>query len=164
MPVKELTTPYPPIDIDPHFTRVVRYFRPEDYALWGTAAAAGPVALRLWDYIDPSKAKHGIRGAVRLTGFLGVVGGFLLAYQQSSFRFQGLKENEPERERDLAELSALAKAGKPLYGESELSPYLQGVASRNSTFSQFKLQTMPWFNVVNHNNHGVDTSKYEPKP
>lgn len=56
----------------------------------------------------------------------------------------GLKENKQEQERDFEELSALAKAGKPLYGESELTPYLQGVASRNSTYSQFKLQTMPW--------------------
>lgn len=45
---------------------------------------------------------------------------------------------------DAKELGALAKAGKPLYGESDMSPYLQGVAARNSTFSQFKLQTMPW--------------------
>lgn len=84
MPVKELVTPYPVIDIDPHFTRVVRYFRPEDYALWGGAAAAGPLMLRVWDHIDPSKAKHGLRGATRLTAFLGVAGGFMLAYQKSS--------------------------------------------------------------------------------
>jgi hypothetical protein len=56
----------------------------------------------------------------------------------------GLKENAREVELDQAELSARAKAGQPLYGESDLTPYLQGVAARNSTFSQFKLQTMPW--------------------
>ncbi len=59
-------------------------------------------------------------------------------------RFLGLTENKQEQERDFEELSALAKAGKPIYGESDLSPYLQGVAARNSTYSQFKLQTMPW--------------------
>lgn len=59
-------------------------------------------------------------------------------------RFMGLRENKQEQERDFEELSALAKAGKPVYGDSDLTPYLQGVASRNSTYSQFKLQTMPW--------------------
>lgn len=57
----------------------------------------------------------------------------------------GLKENKREEEMDFKELSARARDGKPLYGEAELTPYLQGVAARNSTFSQFKLQTMPWW-------------------
>lgn len=59
-------------------------------------------------------------------------------------RFLGLKENKREAELDFQELSARAREGKPLYGETDLSPYIQGMASRNSTFSQFKLQTMPW--------------------
>lgn len=45
---------------------------------------------------------------------------------------------------DKRELSELAKAGKPLYGETDMSEYLQGVASRNSTWSQLKLHAMPW--------------------
>lgn len=59
-------------------------------------------------------------------------------------RFWGLKENELEVARDRSELSALAKAGKPLYGETDMSDYLQGVAARNSTWSQLKLHAMPW--------------------
>lgn len=39
-------------------------------------------------------------------------------------------------ERDQKELSALAKAGKPVYGESDLPEYVQGVAHRNSMWSQ----------------------------
>ena len=40
---------------------------------------------------------------------------------------------------DFAELSTLAKEGKPLYGETNETPYNQGVAFRNSVFSQLKL-------------------------
>jgi hypothetical protein len=84
MPQKEIPTPYPVIDADPHFSRVLGYMRPNDYLLAGSAAAAGPVLLTMWDKVDPSKAAAGIRSAVRLTGFLGLCGGFLLAYQNSS--------------------------------------------------------------------------------
>ncbi|KAJ9097156.1 hypothetical protein QFC21_004825 [Naganishia friedmannii] len=97
---------------------------------------------------------------MKLIGFLGFCGGFLMAYQRSSFRFMGLTPNEPEAAKDMKELSARAAAGKPLYGETDLTPYLQGVAARNSTWSQLKLGSIPWFNLVNHNSHGVDTSKY----
>lgn len=45
---------------------------------------------------------------------------------------------------DKRELSELAAAGKSLYGDSDMSEYLQGVASRNSTWSQLKLHAMPW--------------------
>lgn len=41
-------------------------------------------------------------------------------------------------ERDQKELSALAKAGKPVYGESDLPEYVQGVAHRNSMWSQVR--------------------------
>lgn len=84
MPLKQVETPYPVIDADPHFGRVLRYMRPNDYILWGSAALAGPATLTVWDRIDPSKAAAGLRHAVRVTGFLGFCGGFLLAYQNSS--------------------------------------------------------------------------------
>ncbi|BEJ15738.1 hypothetical protein CspHIS471_0503430 [Cutaneotrichosporon sp. HIS471] len=160
MPVKQLDAPYPVIDVDPHFRRVVGYMRPNDFLLWGGVTASGPILISLWERMDPTKSAHGIRHAARFAGCMGFAAGFMLAYQNSSFRFLGLKENKREQEMDFEELSALAKAGKPLYGETDLSPYLQGVAARNSTYSQFKLQTIPWFNLVNHNDHGVDTSKY----
>jgi hypothetical protein len=86
----------------------------------------------------------------------------MLAYQRSSctssltpltntsdpdswiVRFMGLSENESEVAKDTRELSARAAAGKPLYGETDLSPYLQGVAARNSTWSQLKMGLIPW--------------------
>lgn len=60
-------------------------------------------------------------------------------------RFMGLSENKAEQEKDMKELSARAAAGKPLYGESDLDDYLQGVAMRNSLWSQLKLSAMPWW-------------------
>jgi hypothetical protein len=48
----------------------------------------------------------------------------------------GWKENSIEVARDEEELGALAKAGKPLYGSSDLPEYVQGVAHRNSLWSK----------------------------
>ena len=55
MPVKEIETPYPRIDSDPHFSRVVRYFRPADYAVWAGTAAAFPAALYFWGALLPGR-------------------------------------------------------------------------------------------------------------
>ena len=52
------------------------------------------------------------------------------------------------------------KQGLPLYGESSTTPYIQGVASRNSRYTGIWLHLIPWFNFVNHGQHGVDTAKY----
>lgn len=41
---------------------------------------------------------------------------------------------------DLAELSQLAKEGKPLYGESDQPLWVRGAAHNNSAFSQLKLR------------------------
>lgn len=60
----------------------------------------------------------------------------------------------------MREMVDKVKAGKPLYGESQLTEYMQGVASRQSRYSGVFLAVMPWFNLVNHNQHGVDTAKY----
>jgi hypothetical protein len=57
----------------------------------------------------------------------------------------GLKENSREAAMDVKELSGRAKRGEPIYGETDLSDYLQGVAARNSTWSQLKLSAMPWY-------------------
>lgn len=53
MPQKVTETPYPLIDADPHASRVVRYFRPSDYAVWATGTAAFPSALYLWGMSMP---------------------------------------------------------------------------------------------------------------
>jgi hypothetical protein len=99
MPDKVVETPYPLIDADPHFNRVVRYMRPSDYAVWAGATAAFPSALYFWgklaylslihssklflsEMADPTKAR--LRPALRLGGVFGFIGGFLLAYQRSS--------------------------------------------------------------------------------
>lgn len=54
-------------------------------------------------------------------------------------RLWGWTENSLEVKKDLKELTALASAGKPLYGETDLPEYTQGVAHRNSMWSQVSL-------------------------
>lgn len=61
---------------------------------------------------------------------------------------------------DMEEMVGKVKRGEPLYGTSELTPYMQGVAARQSRYSGMFLSVLPWFNFVNHNQHGVDTAKY----
>ena len=55
-----------------------------------------------------------------------------------SVRFWGWSENKHEEERDFAELSQLAREGKPLYGESHQPQWIQNAAFTNSSFSQLK--------------------------
>lgn len=79
---------------------------------------------------------------------------------------------------DMREMVEKVKKNEPLYGQSSLTPYMQGVASRNSRYSGIWLHVIPWFNFVNHDQvckntskiqgahladylqHGVDTAKY----
>jgi len=61
---------------------------------------------------------------------------------------------------DMREMVKKVKKGEPLYGTSKLSEHLQGVAARNSRYSQLFVHVLPWFNIVNHSQHGVDTAKY----
>ncbi|KAG5642633.1 hypothetical protein DXG03_002471 [Asterophora parasitica] len=158
MPEKFIETPFPLIDSDPHASRVIRYFRPSDYAVWAGATGAFPGALYFWQMADP--ARTSLRTALRLGGFLGFAGGFLLAYQRSSARFWGWSENKQEEERDLAELSQRAAEGKSLYGDSPQPDWVQGTAHRNSAYSQLKFSTFPMVNLVNHPHHGTDPAKY----
>jgi hypothetical protein len=75
-------------------------------------------------------------------------------------RFYGGYENAREVEMDMKEMVAKVKAGESLYGESRLTPHMQGVAARQSRYSALFMSVIPWFNFVNHNQHGVDTAKY----
>jgi len=159
MPQKVVDTPYPLIDADPHAGRVLRYMRPSDFAAWGVLTAAFPTALYLWDLADPLKLPR--RMSFRVGGVAGFLGGFLFAYQRSSFRFWGWSENKREEELDFAELSQRAKEGKPLYGESPQPEWVQNAAYSNSVFSQLKFAAFPWFNLVNHPHHGTDPNKYK---
>ncbi len=65
-------------------------------------------------------------------------------------RFYGFSENQREREMDMREMVDKVKRSEPLYGVSTLSPYMQGVASRNSRYAGVWLHILPWFNFVNH--------------
>ncbi|KAG7291446.1 hypothetical protein NEMBOFW57_001465 [Staphylotrichum longicolle] len=160
-PSKTVKTDYPLIDNDPHFKRVIRYARPSDYAHGAVAAAAGPGLLYAMEKFAPSQVgKGGFAQAMRLAGFIGVAGGFIYYYQRSILRFYGMSENAREVEMDMREMVDRVKAGESLYGESKLTPAMQGVAARQSRYSALFMGVLPWFNFVNHNQHGVDTAKY----
>ncbi|RPB23494.1 NADH-ubiquinone oxidoreductase [Terfezia boudieri ATCC MYA-4762] len=161
VPPNEVKHEYPVIDTDPHFLRVIRYARPSDYAVGAATAAAGPAALLTMERFSPTYLPiNSFRGVMRLTIGIGLCAGFLRFYMRPSLRFFGWSENAREVEMDMKEMVEKVKKGEPLYGESTLSPYMQGVATRNSRYSQIFLHAMPWFNLVNHNQHGVDTAKY----
>ncbi|KAK0655105.1 NADH-ubiquinone oxidoreductase complex I, 21 kDa subunit-domain-containing protein [Cercophora newfieldiana] len=160
-PSKTIKTDYPLIDNDPHFKRVIKYARPSDYAHGAVAAAAGPGLLYTMEKMHPSGAgKGGLAQAMRLAGFIGVAGGFLYFYQRSILRFYGMSENSREIQMDMREMVDRVKAGQTLYGESQLTPSMQGVAARQSRYSALFFSVLPWFNFVNHSQHGVDTAKY----
>ena len=65
-------------------------------------------------------------------------------------RFYGFTENKREVEMDMREMVDKVKRGEPLYGTSELTPYMQGVAAQSSRYSALILHIIPWFNFVNH--------------
>lgn len=74
-----------------------------------------------------------------------------MVYQKSCLRFLGWEENAREVEMDMREMVDKVKKGEPLYGETELSPYMQGIAARNSRYSSLMFHIMPMMNFVNHN-------------
>ncbi|RKF56943.1 NADH-ubiquinone oxidoreductase 20.9 kDa subunit [Golovinomyces cichoracearum] len=161
VPSKKVESDYPLIDSDPHFKRVIAYARPSDYAVGLVTAAAGPALMLLWEKFAPSKVgRGGFAPIMRLTGAVGLAAGFLTYYQRSTLRFYGWTENSREIELDMKEMVSKVRKGEPLYGVSTTSPYIQGVASRNSRYAGVWYHVLPWFNFVNHNQHGVDTAKY----
>ena len=105
---------------------------------------------------------------MRLTGVIGAGAGFLYFYECSictiaatiepsqalanprTVRFYGVEENSREVEMDMREMVDKVKRNEPLYGKSSLTPYMQGVASRNSRYTGIWLHVIPWFNFVNH--------------
>ena len=74
----------------------------------------------------------------------------LTASTTTLVRFYGFTENKREYDMDMREMVDKVKKGEPLYGRSDMSPYLQGVASRNSRYTGLWLHVIPWFNFVNH--------------
>jgi hypothetical protein len=81
MPFRELETEFTPIDADPHFARVIRYMRAEDWGTWALATIATPAGYYYWEMKRPVGALPiGLKGAAAV----GFFGGFFLAYQSSS--------------------------------------------------------------------------------
>lgn len=133
-----------------------------------------------WEKISPSfVGKGGFAPIMRLSGAVGVTGCFMFAYTRSTsmfdrehccvreaqliqliVRFYGARENRREVEMDMREMVDKVKKGEPLYGTSEVTEYMQGVAHRNSRYSATFAHVLPWPNFVNHPYHGVDTAKY----
>ncbi|TKA78831.1 hypothetical protein B0A55_02240 [Friedmanniomyces simplex] len=161
VPARALNSDYPLIDSDPHFRRVLAYARTSDYTAASLFAAFPPSAMLLMERISPSEiGRGGFASIMRLSGGFGLISGFLLLYSRSQNRFYGFSENRREIERDMREMTDRVKRGEPLYGVSTMTEYMQGLASRQSRYSGVFLHVMPWFNFVNHNQHGVDTAKY----
>ncbi|KAF7726490.1 hypothetical protein EC973_008725 [Apophysomyces ossiformis] len=160
MPVKQFNTAYPVIDTDPHFFRVVRYFRPSDYAAMAVGTAAAPALMLGFEKMNPvGPARNGAL-PLRIATLIGAFGGFLYAYQNSSLRFWGWTENSIEVEKDKAEMALRIKDHQALYGDSLMPDHVQQASASNSRQAQLKFAAIPWFNFANHNKHGVDTSKY----
>ncbi|KAF2788960.1 hypothetical protein K505DRAFT_328559 [Melanomma pulvis-pyrius CBS 109.77] len=161
VPDKVPTGEYPLIDNDPHFTRVMRYTRPSDWAYGLGIGSISPALMLYWERVSPSfVGKGGFAPVMRLSCAIGATGMFLSAYARSSHRFYGARENRREVDMDMREMVDKVKKGQSLYGSSDMSEYLQGVAHRNSRYSAVFAHVIPWPNFVNHPYHGVDTAKY----
>ncbi|KAF7712940.1 NADH-ubiquinone oxidoreductase [Penicillium ucsense] len=161
VPPKQVATDYPLIDSDPHMRRVFRYARREDYAVAGATGAISPIAFWVMERVSPSHVgRGGFPPVMRLATAIGFIGGLHVLYQRSCNRFYGFTENSREVDMDMREMVDKVKKGEPLYGTSGMSSYLQGVAARNSRYSGLFVHVLPWFNIVNHDQHGVDTAKY----
>lgn len=160
------------IDVDPYFTRVVKYFRASDIGIWAASTAGFPLALKFWEHLDPAagsfKAPGKIPGvAIRGSILLGFVGGFYAAYVRSAKRFLGWSENAREVSKDRYEIKKLLSQGKLPYheNESQLDDRLKDVSNRNSQYSFVLMSVLPWFNLSHHPYHGVDIKKYyETRP
>merc|ERR1711939_733240 len=58
MSINKVNTPYPLIDADPHFNRVVRYMRPSDYAAMGVFTLGAPAAIYGYQMADPAPLRR----------------------------------------------------------------------------------------------------------
>ncbi|KAJ2719747.1 hypothetical protein GGI07_005024 [Coemansia sp. Benny D115] len=148
-------SPYPVIDTDPIFTRVVRYFRISDYAIAAGMTALGPGFMYWMEKYQPT----GITGkplmrAMKIAGGVGAIAGFLTAYSLVSARFCGMSENTREIKKYRAEYAKMKALGKSMNGESTMPLALQRTAAAYSTNAFLNLDIMPWFNVTSHPYHG----------
>ncbi|KAJ5090419.1 hypothetical protein N7532_009103 [Penicillium argentinense] len=155
VPPKLTPTDYPVIDTDPHMRRVFGYARNSDYAVAGAMGAVSPFAFWLMERLSPSQAGRAI-----LQYASGTPSRAIAMLTLVTDRFYGFTENKREVEMDMREMVDKVKKGEPLYGAPHMSSYLQGVAARNSRYSQLFIHVIPWGNFFNHDQHGVDTAKY----
>ncbi|KAF9740289.1 hypothetical protein PMIN06_009476 [Paraphaeosphaeria minitans] len=161
VPDKIPTGEYPLIDNDPHFSRVMRYTRPSDWLTGAAVGAISPGLMLYWERVSPSfVGKGGFAPVMRMSCALGLTGAFLFAYSRTTSRFYGARENRREIAMDMREMVAKVKKGEPLYGKSEMTEHMQGVAHRNSRYANVFSHVIPWPNFVHHPYHGVDTAKY----
>ncbi|KAL1311293.1 hypothetical protein AAFC00_001477 [Neodothiora populina] len=161
VPAKKVNSEYPLIDSDPHFKRVIGYSRPMDWVYGAGFGSLLPASMLLMERVSPTNVgKGGFASAMRLSGGVGLAAAFFMTYSRSINRFYGFTENRREVDMDMREMVDKVKRGEPIYGTSELTEYMQGVASRQSRYAGTWIHVMPWFNFVNHNQHGVDTAKY----
>lgn len=101
-------------------------------------------------YAPSFAGKGAFAPILRLTGVVGAVAGLGYVYQKSCLRFYGWEENAREVEMDMREMVDKVKKGEPLYGHTELTPYMQGIAARNSRFSSLLFSIVPMANFTNH--------------
>lgn len=102
-------------------------------------------------YAPSFTGKGGFGAPFRLSVAIGVLAGLGLVYQRSCLRFYGWTENGREVEMDMKEMVEKVKKGEPLYGETTLTPYMQGIAARNSRYSALMAHIVPMANFTNHN-------------
>lgn len=118
----------------------------------------------MFEYLDPINGRNFVRPPntfLRVSTLLGTVGGFIIAYNQSTKRFWGYAENAREVSKDRYEVkSNLSKGLPPLGVKPTLNPWLQEVTYRNSKNSQAALFAIPWFSFFHHEKHGIDLKKY----
>lgn len=166
-----------------HVRRVFGYARPSDYIMGAGVTVVSPLLFGIMERVQPAASGAiNYTRCMRLAGAVGLAAGIITVYQRSSSqlfpihesdsavgfyidpvtdsnplvdRFYGLTENSREEEMDMREMVDKIKKGEPLYGTSVLSPYMQGVAARNSRYTSLFIHVIPWFNVVNHNQVGT---------
>jgi hypothetical protein len=123
-----------------------------------------PTLYTVFERLDPTNGRTFTKppgGVLRVTGLLGFVGGFFIAYNRSSQRFFGHAENAREVQKDRFEVKKNLSQGLPAFGKKPtMNPDLQEMAMRNSKNSQYALFFFPWFSFFTHEYHGIDLKKY----
>ncbi|KAJ1742846.1 hypothetical protein LPJ79_002049 [Coemansia sp. RSA 1821] len=148
--------PFPVIDTDPIFGRVIRYMRLSDYAMGIALTAIGP-GFMYWmveKYQSMGLSRKHLHRGMGFATVIGATVGFLSAYASSSSRFWGLSENAREIRMYREEYRRLKAEGKSMHGTSSLPLSVQRTAAGYSTGAFLNFDVMPWFNFVNHPFHG----------